>query len=75
MSSRGEHTAINRLSISAMSVDLFCCFVFFFSAKTFRESTQLRGFLCTLFLLTCLPSSSGPEVLIVSFQGQFDVKS
>ena len=51
----------------------FFCSSFF--AKTFRESTQLRGFLCALFLLTCPPSSGGPEVLGVSFRGQFNVKT
>jgi hypothetical protein len=45
------------------------------SSKPFRESTQLRGFLCTFFLQTCPPSSGGPEVLGVSFRGQFDVKN
>jgi hypothetical protein len=46
-----------------------------FSAKTFCGSTQLRGFLCALFSLRCPPSSGSPEVLRVSFRGQFDVKN
>jgi len=79
-SSRGQLTAKNRLMVSfcqllSWLLTDFAILFSSFSTKTFRESTQLRGFLCALFLLMCPPSSSGPEVLRVSFWGQFDVKN
>ena len=72
-SSWDQLTASNRLPVSVCrllarlltySAVLFSSF----SAKTFRESTQLRG-------LTCPPSAGGAEVLRVSFRGQFDVRN
>jgi len=63
------------LPITAVTVDVFCHLFSSFSAKTFRESTQLRGFLYTLLLLTCPLSSGGPEVLRELFRCQFNVKN
>jgi len=55
--------AHSRQSLSRVTLVVACSLVVASHpvfAKPFRESTQLRGSLCTL---TCSPSSGGPEVL------------